>query len=143
MTTAPTSPTAGDAEAEVINHHGHLYRIALALVVFFLAWAVVAGHPWATASADPRLRTLAIRQAQLQHEAKLVRKVVATRWARYRVHLKARRALIARVHAAAAAASAAAAAQAAAPTAAAAPVATAAPVQVVNLPPAHVVTRTS
>ena len=120
------------------SHPGRLYGLALALVVFFLAWAVIAAHPWATASADPRLRTLAIRQAQLQHEAKLVQKVVATRWARYRVQLKARRAEIARVNAAAAAA----AAQAARAVAvAAAP--TAAPVQVVNLPPAHVVTRTS
>jgi hypothetical protein len=126
------------------SHHGRLYAIALALVVFFLAWAVVAARPWATASADPRLRTITIRQAQLQHEAKLVRKVVAARWARYRVRLKARRALIARVNAARAAASAAAArASAAAAAQAAAPVAAAAPVQVVNLPAAHVVTRTS
>lgn len=113
------------------SHHGRLYALALALVVFFLAWAVVAAHPWSAASADPRLRTLAIRQAQLQRESKLVRKLVAARWATYRVQLKARRALIARVNAAAAAA----AAQAAA---AAAP-----PVQVVNLPAAHVITRTS
>jgi hypothetical protein len=121
------------------SHQGRLYALALALVVFFLAWAVVAAHPWATASADPRLRTLAIRQAQLQHEAKLVRKVVAARWATYRVQLKARRAQIARVNAAAAAA------QAAAARAVAAPVATAAApaVQVVNLPAAHVITRTS
>ncbi len=126
------------------SHHGRLYAIALALVVFFLAWAVVAARPWATASADPRLRTLTIRQAQLQHEAKLVQKVVAARWARYRVRLKARRALIARVNAARAAASAAAArASAAAAAQVAAPVAAAAPVQVVNLPAAHVVTRTS
>jgi hypothetical protein len=116
------------------NHHGRLYALALALVVFFLAWAVIAAHPWATASADPRLRTLAIREAQLQHEARLVRKVVTTRWARYRVELKNRRAEIARLNAAAAAASA------RAVTAAAAP---AGPVQVVNLPAAHVVTRTS
>ena len=88
------------------NHHGRLYALALALVVFFLAWAVIAARPWATASADPRLRTLAIRQAQLQREAKLVQKVVAARWARYRVELKARRAQIARVNAAAAAAAA-------------------------------------
>jgi hypothetical protein len=121
------------------SHQGRLYTLALALVVFFLAWAVVAAHPWASASADPRLRTLATRQAQLQREAKLVRKVVAARWASYRVHLKARRALIARVHAAAAAAAARAAQAAAAVPAAPA----AAPVQVVNLPPAHVVTRTS
>jgi hypothetical protein len=119
------------------SHPGRLYGLALALVVFFLAWAVIAAHPWTTASADPRLRTLALREAQLQREAKLVRKVVATRWARYRVALKARRAQIARVNAAAAAA-AAQASQAVAATAAAP-----APVQVVNLPPAHVVTRTS
>jgi hypothetical protein len=121
------------------SHPGRLYGLALALVVFFLAWAVVAAHPWATASADPRLRTLAIRQAQLQREARVVRKVVAARWARYHVELKARRAQIARVNAAAAAGAAAA---QAAQAAAAAP-ATAAPVQVVNLPAAHVVTRTS
>jgi hypothetical protein len=109
------------------SHQGRLYVLALALVVFFLAWAVVAAHPWATASADPRLRVLAVREAQLRHEAKLVQKVVATRWARYRVQLKARRAEIARVNAAAAVA---------------AQTAAAAPVQVVNLP-AHVITRTS
>jgi hypothetical protein len=115
------------------SHHGRLYALALALVVFFLAWAVVAARPWTTGSADPRLRTLAIRQAQLQREAKVVGKVVAARWARYRVQLKARRAQIARVNAAAAAV-------AAQPATAAT---AAAPVQVVNLPPAHVVTRTS
>ena len=117
------------------SQHGRLYALALALVVFFLAWAVLAARPWAAASPDPRLRTLAIRQTQLRREARLVREVVAARWARYRVELKARRAEIARVNAAAAAA-AAQAVTAAAPTAAA-------PVQVVNLPPAHVVTRTS
>lgn len=119
------------------NHHGRLYALALGLVVFFLAWAVVATHPWATASADPRLRALAIRQAGLQREAKLVQKVVAARWARYRVELKARRAQIARVNAAAAAAAARVQAAVAAEPAAAGPV------QVVNLPAAHVVTRTS
>jgi hypothetical protein len=124
------------------SHQSRLYALALALVVFFLAWAVIAAHPWATASADPRLRTLALRQAQLQREAKLVRQVVAGRWARYRIQLKTRRAEIARANAAAAAAAAAAArAVTAAVPAAAAPAS--APVQVVNLPPAHVFTRTS
>lgn len=120
------------------SHHGRLYALALALVVFFLAWAVVAARPWATASADPRLKALALREAQLRREAKLVQKVVTARWATYRVRLKARRAEIARVNAAAAAAAAAAATQAAAAPAAA----VAGPVQVVNLP-AHVITRTS
>jgi hypothetical protein len=112
------------------SHQGRLYTLALALVAFFLAWAVVAAHPWASASADPRLRALAIRQAQLERETKLVRKVVAARWATYRLELKVRRAQIARVNAAAAAAARAA-------------TAVSAPVQVVNLPAAHVVTRTS
>ena len=126
------------------SHHGRLYAIALALVVFFLAWAVVAARPWATASADPRLRTLTIRQAQLQHEAKLVQKVVAARWARYRVRLKARRALIARVNAARAAASAAAArASAAAAAQVAAPVAAAAPRDGVKQPAAPHLPKTS
>ena len=127
------------------SHFGRLYAVALALVVFFLAWAVVAAHPWAAASADPRLKALAIRQVELQREAKLVRKVVEARWARYRVELKGRRAEIKRVNAANAAAAAAAQAAAAvqtAPVATPAPAA-AAPVQIVNLPPAHVVTRTS
>jgi len=66
-----------------------------------------------------------------------VRQVVAARWARYRVELKARRAQIARANAAAAAAAAAA---VSVPVSSAA---SAGPVQVVNLPPAHVVTRTS
>lgn len=111
------------------SHPGRLYALALALLTFFLAWAIVSAHPWATAGADPRLRALGIREAQLRREAKLVRQVVAARWARYRVELKARRAEIARVHAAAA-------------VAAAQPAAAAPAVQVVNLP-AHVITRTS
>src|SRR5204863_9891166 len=82
----------------MISHHGRLYVLALGLVAFFLAWAVVAAHPWASASADPRLRALAIREAQLRHEAQAVRNVVAARWSRYRVELKSRRAEIALVH---------------------------------------------
>lgn len=116
------------------SHQGRLYALALGLVVFFLAWAVVAAHPWATATADPRLRALGVREAQLRREGKVVQKIVAERWARYRSELKVRRAQIAR-----AAASAAAARQAAAVSSA---TASAPAVQVVNLP-AHVITRTS
>ena len=55
------------------SHIGRLYALALALVVFFLAWAVVAARPWATTpTADPRLKALAVREAQLRREAKLV-----------------------------------------------------------------------
>jgi type IV secretory pathway TraG/TraD family ATPase VirD4 len=112
----------------MVSHQGRLYAVTLGLVVFFLAWAVVAAHPWAAASADPRLKALALRETQLRHETKLVQKIVAARWATYRADLKVRQAEIAKVAAASAAA---------AQAAAAAPA-----VQVVNLP-AHVITRTS
>ncbi len=120
--------------AEMTNHHARLYGLALALVVFFLGWAVVAAHPWAAKTADPRLRTLTAREAQLRHEALVVRHIVAKRWAHYRVQLKLRQAQIASVSAANAAA-------AAAPAPATQSYA-AGPVQVVSLP-AHVITRTS
>lgn len=110
------------------SHQGRLYALALSLVAFFLAWAVIAAHPWATATPDPRLRALALREAQLRHEAHTVQKIVAARWSRYRVELKSRRAEIARVNRAAAVVAA---------QAVAAPA-----VRVVNLP-AHVITRTS
>lgn len=79
------------------SHVGRLYTVAFALVVFFLAWAVVAAHPWASTSADPRLKALAVREAKLRQEAKLVQKVVAKRWAVYRAELKTRQAQIAAV----------------------------------------------
>lgn len=103
------------------SHSGRLYALALGLVVFFLAWAVVAARPWATAAADPRLKALAVREAQLRREAKLVNRVVALRWAVYRKALQARQAQIAAARAAPA------------PTSA---------VRVVNLP-ALTITRTS
>lgn len=114
------------------SHHGRLYALALGLVVFFFAWAVVAAHPWATAANDPRLKALAVREAHLRHDAAVVRKVVAQRWAKYRAELKLRQAQIAKISAA----------NAAAQQQAAAAAPAAGPVQVVNLP-AHVITHTS
>ena len=98
---------------------GRLYATALALVLFFLTWAVVAARPWTSAAADPRLRALALREARLRAEAKHVNAIVARRFADYRRALAARRAAQAR------------AVRAAAPA-----------VQVVNLPPLTI-TRTS
>lgn len=77
------------------SHTGRLYALALALVAFFLSWAVVAAHPWATAAGDPRLQALAAREAQLRHEAKLVNQVVSQRWALYKSELQTRRLQIA------------------------------------------------
>jgi hypothetical protein len=61
------------------SHVGRLYALALALVVFFLAWAVVAARPWTTTHPDPRAKALAVRAVQLRREAKLVNALVAAR----------------------------------------------------------------
>jgi hypothetical protein len=116
------------------SHTGRLYALALGLVVFFLAWATVAAHPWAATGADPRLKALAVRESRLRHEAKLVQAVVSQRWATYRSRLEVRRAEIAAAKAKTlqlAAAASASSAAAAAPS-----------VRVVNLPPLTI-TRTS
>jgi hypothetical protein len=112
------------------NHVGRLYSLALALVIFFLAWAVVAARPWSTSAADPRLKVLAAREAQLRREAQLVNRVVARRWAAYRAALRVRQAEIATAKARSAQQAA---SYAAAPSAG---------VRVVTLPPLTI-TRTS
>jgi len=81
--------------AVATNQVGRLYALALALILFFLTWAIVAARPWSTAAADPRLKTLAARETQLRREAQLVNRIVARRWAVYRAALNARQAAIA------------------------------------------------
>jgi hypothetical protein len=77
------------------SHTGRLYSLALAVVVFFLAWAAVAAHPWGAPPSDKRLTALAAREARLKQEAKLVHHLVQQRWATYRAQLKVRRTQIA------------------------------------------------
>ena len=77
------------------SHAGRVYALAVALVVFFLAWAVIAAHPWASAAGDPRLRALAQREAALRKEARTVDAIVARRVDAYRAALRTRRAAIA------------------------------------------------
>jgi pyruvate/2-oxoglutarate dehydrogenase complex dihydrolipoamide acyltransferase (E2) component len=134
----------------VTSHVIRLYALAVALLIFFLAWATIAAHPWkASASAvrDPRVVALAARERRLRRDAVVVRRVVERRWAKYRVELRVRRREIAAAHrrqlaaqrvAQAAEAAAAQAASAPAPVASSA----APPVQVVTLPPVTI-TRTS
>lgn len=124
------------------DHVARLYALVAGVVVFFVAWAAVAAHPWqgsttTAAAADPRLAALAARQHQLRLESLRVQRIVERRWAAYRVALHKRNAAIA-----AAQRSAATVAQSvSAPSyAAAAPPAPA--VNVVTLP-AQVITRTS
>ena len=96
-----------------------LYALVVGVLVFFVAWAVVAAHPWAPRpAADPRLAALAARQHRVRLESIRVRQIVDRRWAAYHRRLAARNAALA--------------AQPAAQPA----------VRIVNLPPL-VVTRTS
>jgi hypothetical protein len=116
------------------SHVGRLYALALGLIVFFLAWAVVAARPWgAPAAADPRQRSLVAREQRLRREAVVVNRIVAWRWAAYHKALHARKAEIAAAKARAAQQ----AQQVASYSAAAAP-----SVRVVSLPPLTI-TRTS
>ena len=118
------------------SHTGRIYALALALLVFFLAWATVAARPWgATAAADPRLNALSAREAQLRREAKLVKAVVAQRWATYHAELKLRQARIAAAKTSSLQPASVASTSSAAPAASS-------PVRVVNLPPLTI-TRTS
>ena len=130
------------------SHTLRLYVFSVALLVFFVLWAVIAARPWAAAQssgnqggASPALDALAARERHLRHEARVVEKAVRRRWVSYRRRLHAREAQIRaleRRHAVELAAANAAAATSAA-TYGAAPasrVVTLAPqVRVVTLPP--------
>ncbi len=135
------------------NHHGRLYALGASILLFFVAWAVVAAHPWASTKAtsrDPQLVALAQREHRLRREAGLVQQVVARRYADYRRQFAAYKAALARRQAQIAAAQQAAAQQAAqlasvqsaAPAAAPAAAPSGGGVRYVSLPPL-VITRTS
>lgn len=77
------------------NHVGRLYSLALTIILFFVLWAAIAARPWARANADPRMAALAAREQHLRHDSALVQRIVAARWALYRVDLARRKAAIA------------------------------------------------
>ncbi len=77
------------------SHTGRLYALAVALVVFFLTWTVVAARPWATASADPRVAALAAREQRIRAESIAVQRLVRHRWAVYHAQLRRRQSQIA------------------------------------------------
>lgn len=124
------------------SHAGRLYALVAGVVVFFVAWASIAAHPWSSVKAarDPRLAALAAREQRLRADARLVQQVVGRRFSDYRRRFAAYKAALARRQAQLAAARSAA---AAAPSAAApASYAGGGGVRIVNLPPL-VITRTS
>ncbi len=116
------------------SHSGRLYAIAGSLLAFFVLWAVVAAHPWASSTpvADPRLASLSQRERRLRTDAVLVQQIVDRRFAAYKVALAKRRAEIATVRLRAVAS----------PPAAPASKGSAPSVRVVTLPPL-VITKTS
>ena len=76
------------------NHVVRLYTLAVSIVVLFLAWAVIATHPWqaqAQRTTDPRVHALVLRERHLRQEAVVVRRVVARRWRDYRIALAHRK----------------------------------------------------
>jgi hypothetical protein len=128
------------------NHLARLYALVAAVLVFFLAWAVIAAHPWRTQKAavqDPRLAALQLREQRLRAEALAVKRVVDKRWAVYRAQLTLRKQEISALQTANAKARAAASlASAQAPSAPSSGFSAAPAVRIVTLPPLTI-TRTS
>jgi hypothetical protein len=81
----------------VTEHVVRLYALAVALVVFFLFWAVIAARPWAAAGeSDPRMTALERREEKLARKTRRVNRVVKRRFARYEHQLARRKRAIAR-----------------------------------------------
>ena len=79
------------------EHVVRLYAAVVALVVFFLFWAVIAARPWAAAGeSDPRMEALQRREAKLQRETRSVNRVVKRRFERYERQLARRKRAIRR-----------------------------------------------
>ena len=69
------------------NHVARLYVAAATVLVLFLAWAVIASHPWpsrsgALAVSDPRLIALQAREQALRAETAAVNRILAQGQAR-------------------------------------------------------------
>ena len=86
------------------SHVARLYAAAVGIVVFFVAWAAIAAHPWTTPKPDPRIAALTAREHRIRAESVALKRVLARRWAAYRIALAARKKTIAARQAALAAA---------------------------------------
>jgi hypothetical protein len=62
------------------------WAVALALVVFFILWAVLAAKPWVSSGAatDPRLAALQAREQKTQNQALAAQRLFSVCWAAYR-----------------------------------------------------------
>jgi hypothetical protein len=61
------------------SHVGRLYATAVAIFAFFLAWAAISARPWVTASPNPQVQLIALRQQALKRETSLVNQILAQR----------------------------------------------------------------
>lgn len=80
------------------NNLGRLYATSLAVVVFFLSWAVIAASPWVSApeaKTDPRILALDARERRLNRDAVQIRAIVQKRWTVYQTRLVRRKHTIA------------------------------------------------
>ena len=70
----------------VTNAIGRFWAVAVALVVFFILWAVLAAKPWTSSGtpADPRLSALQAREQKVQNRALAAQQTLNKRWAAYR-----------------------------------------------------------
>jgi len=70
----------------VTNAIGRFWAVAVALVVFFVLWAVLAAKPWVSsgAPADPRLSALQAQEQKTQNRAIAAQQTLNNRWAAYR-----------------------------------------------------------
>lgn len=68
------------------NTIARFWAVALALVVFFILWAVLAAKPWTSsgAPADPRLASLQAQEQKTQNRALAAQQTLNKRWAVYR-----------------------------------------------------------
>jgi hypothetical protein len=84
------------------DHVARLYAAAIAIVAFFVTWAVVAARPWVepAAPSDPRIVALERREERLRRESVRVQRLVERRFAAYRVRLAERQQRIAAAQAA-------------------------------------------
>jgi hypothetical protein len=75
----------------VTNAIGRFWAAAVALVVFFILWAIIAARPWVSSSSvtgsDPRLAALQAREQKVQNQAITAQQTLNRRWAAYRSYL--------------------------------------------------------
>lgn len=78
-----------------------VYAVVAAVLVFFVAWAAVAAHPWQRRSAapDPRVAELQALRLRLARQSVAVQRILDRRFAAYAAALRERRRTIALVQA--------------------------------------------